>query len=76
MIVRLWPLGHRRRHVATRTKRRGRADKALGGHPETNILGETFYSQAPIRYGDYLAKVAVAPVFSSEEAQAQLLQMP
>jgi hypothetical protein len=36
--------------------------KALGGHPETNILGETFYSQAPIRYGDYLAKVAVAPV--------------
>jgi len=25
-------------------------------------LGETFYSQAPIRYGDYLAKVAVAPI--------------
>jgi hypothetical protein len=35
--------------------------KALGGHPETNILGETFYSRAPIRYCDYLAKVAVAP---------------
>lgn len=36
--------------------------KSLGGHPETNILGETFFSQAPIRYGDYIAKVAIAPV--------------
>jgi hypothetical protein len=36
--------------------------KALGGHPETNILGETFYSQAAIRYGKYIAKVSVAPV--------------
>ncbi len=35
---------------------------SLGGHPETNILGETFYSQAPILYGPYIAKVAVAPV--------------
>lgn len=35
---------------------------ALGGHPETHILGETFYSQAPLRWGDYVAKVAVAPV--------------
>ncbi|SFK57927.1 catalase family protein [Methylocapsa palsarum] len=35
---------------------------ALGGHPETHILGETFYSQAPIRYGDFIAKIAVAPV--------------
>ncbi len=35
--------------------------KTLGGHPETNILGETFFSQAPIRYGDYIAKIAIAP---------------
>ncbi|KMO21735.1 catalase family protein [Methylobacterium platani] len=35
---------------------------ALGGHPETHILGETFYSQAPLRWGDYVAKVALAPV--------------
>ena len=35
---------------------------ALGGHPETHILGETFYSAVPIRWGDYVAKVAVAPV--------------
>jgi hypothetical protein len=36
--------------------------KALGGQPETHILGETFFSQVPIRYGDYIAKVALAPV--------------
>lgn len=34
---------------------------ALGGHPETHVLGETYYSQAPLRHGDYIAKVAVAP---------------
>jgi hypothetical protein len=33
----------------------------LGGQPETHILGDTFYSQVPILYGDYIAKVAVAP---------------
>jgi hypothetical protein len=36
--------------------------KALGGHPETHPLGETYYSQVPILYGDYMAKVSVAPV--------------
>ena len=35
---------------------------SLGGQPETNILGETFYSQAPILFGRYVAKVALAPV--------------
>jgi hypothetical protein len=34
----------------------------LGGHPETHILGETFYSQAPLRFGDFIAKIAVAPI--------------
>ncbi len=34
----------------------------LGGHPETHILGETFYSQAALRYGDFIAKIAVAPI--------------
>ncbi|HEV7817424.1 MAG TPA: catalase family protein [Janthinobacterium sp.] len=38
--------------------------KTLGGHPQTHILGETFYSQAPILFGPYMAKVAVAPVSS------------
>ncbi len=35
---------------------------ALGGHPQTNILGETFYSQAPQLYGPYMAKFSIAPV--------------
>ena len=33
----------------------------LGGQPETHPLGETFYSQAPLRFGDYIAKLSVAP---------------
>lgn len=36
--------------------------KALGGHPETHILGESFFSQAPIRFGDYIAKIGVRPI--------------
>lgn len=36
--------------------------KALGGHPETHPLGETYFSQAPILYGRYIAKVSLAPV--------------
>jgi len=35
---------------------------ALGGQPETHILGESFYSQTPILYGDYMAKIGVFPV--------------
>ena len=35
---------------------------SLGGHPTTNILGETFYSQVPLRFGDHIAKISVAPV--------------
>ncbi|RAI58901.1 catalase family protein [Roseicella frigidaeris] len=34
----------------------------LGGHPNTHILGETFYSQTPFLYGPYTAKFSVAPV--------------
>lgn len=36
----------------------------MGGHPKTNILGETFYSQVPILYGPYIAKYCVAPVLA------------
>ncbi len=36
--------------------------KALGGHPETNLLGETFYTQVPMRYGEFIAKLSIAPV--------------
>lgn len=41
---------------------------SLGGQPETQILKETFYSQVPILYGPYMAKVSVAP--SSPELKA------
>ena len=34
----------------------------------TNTLGETFYSAAPLRFGDYVAKIRVAP--SSESVTA------
>ncbi|MGF6770101.1 hypothetical protein P3T18_002580 [Paraburkholderia sp. GAS199] len=36
--------------------------KSLGGHPETHILGETFYTCVPFLYGPYYAKLSVAPV--------------
>lgn len=36
--------------------------KSLGGHPETNLLGETYFSQAPILYGTYMAKISIAPI--------------
>jgi hypothetical protein len=34
----------------------------LGGQPETNILGESFYSQVPILFGKYVAKIGLFPV--------------
>ena len=37
------------------------AVRALGGEPAHHPLGETFYTQAPLRYGDYIAKISVAP---------------
>lgn len=36
--------------------------RALGGHPMTHILGETFYSQTPFLYGATAAKFSLAPV--------------
>ncbi|BBU33303.1 catalase (plasmid) [Burkholderia sp. THE68] len=36
--------------------------KSLGGHPETHILGETFYTCVPVLYGPYFAKLSVVPV--------------
>ena len=35
---------------------------SMGGQPETHILGETFYTQVPLLYGPYIAKLCVAPV--------------
>lgn len=36
--------------------------KSLGGHPETHLLGDTYYSQVPVMFGPYMAKISVAPV--------------
>jgi Catalase len=35
------------------------------GPPNTHILGETFYSMAALRFGDYIAKVSAAPLSDS-----------
>lgn len=44
--------------------------KSLGGYPNSHPLGERFFSQAPIRYGDHIAKigvVALSPNFKALE---------
>lgn len=38
---------------------------ALGGHPETNPLGETYYSQVPVLFGEYFGKICVRPASPS-----------
>ena len=40
-------------------------DAAGTNKPQTNILGETFFSMAAHRYGDYIAKVNSVPVSES-----------
>lgn len=34
----------------------------LGGYPAVHPLGDEFYSQTPVRYGDYIAKIAIRPL--------------
>ncbi|AXB79100.1 catalase family protein [Novosphingobium sp. P6W] len=34
----------------------------MGGAPQVHPLGETYYTQTPFRYGDYIAKLSLAPV--------------
>ena len=41
---------------------------ALGGHPETNPLGETYYSQVPVLFGEYFGKICVRPASPSLQA--------
>ena len=38
---------------------------SLGGAPNVDPLGETYYSVTPFRYGDYIAKFSVAPIASA-----------
>jgi hypothetical protein len=41
---------------------------ALGGHPETHPLGETYYSQVPVLFGEYFGKICVRPLSPSLRA--------
>jgi len=42
--------------------------KSMGGYPHTHPLGERYFSQAPIRYGDYMAKIGVVPLSANFKA--------
>lgn len=42
--------------------------KSMGGNPETHILGTSFFTQLPIRYGQYIAKMAVVPASANLKA--------
>lgn len=42
--------------------------KTLGGNPETHILGESFFSQLPLRHGSYIAKYAIVPASDNLKA--------
>ena len=41
------------------------------GQARTHILGDTFYSQVPVLYGDYAAKICVAPVSENLRALSE-----
>ena len=36
--------------------------KAFGGHPATHPLAETYFTQVPLRFGPFMAKLALFPV--------------
>ncbi|MEO6104671.1 MAG: catalase family protein [Pseudoxanthomonas sp.] len=36
--------------------------RTLGGEPPNNLLGETFWAQLPLRYGEYIARFQLVPV--------------
>lgn len=45
--------------------------KSLGGNPHTHILGESFFTQLPLRHGDYIAKLSIVPASDSLQALAE-----
>jgi hypothetical protein len=45
--------------------------QTLGGAPNSDPLGETYFSVTPFRYGDYIAKFAVFPVSKEDDAPFQ-----
>jgi len=49
-------------HLVEAAGHKSAALVGLGGHAQTHILGDSFFSQVPIRFGDYVAKIGVVPV--------------
>jgi hypothetical protein len=47
--------------LVERTGHRSATLVALGGHPETHPLGETYFTQVPLRYGHHVAKMSLLP---------------
>jgi hypothetical protein len=43
----------------------------LGGYPEIHILGDEFYTQGSMLYGDYIAKLALKPLSDNLRALTQ-----
>lgn len=41
---------------------------SLGGHPASHVLSEEFFTQAPIRFGDYMAKLGLFPATDEQKA--------
>jgi hypothetical protein len=48
----------------------------LFSHPNTHILGLTFYSSAPLRHGKYVAKLLLAPLSNNVKALEPQLVPP
>ncbi|MCO5730921.1 catalase family protein [Rhizobium sp. SSA_523] len=42
--------------------------KVMGGQPMTHMLGESFYTQVPLRFGSYIAKLGVVPASDNLKA--------
>ena len=50
--------------------RESAALKTMGGSRPTHILGESFFAQLPLRYGDYIAKLSIVPASENLKALA------
>ena len=44
--------------------------KTMGGYPHSHPLGESYFSQVPLRFGDYVGKIGVFPASPSFAALA------
>ena len=42
--------------------------KSVGGNPDTHILGTSFFTQLPLRYGEYVSKIGVVPASDNLKA--------